>query len=197
MTPLPLMTLSGTFDVNQRSDRMDWEFLDIGAVPGQPPQPGGEHWNSDVFFSAGQSFCIALTATDNQLTGFQSFQILDCHLITRPQILRCGKDELTLYAPPSPFVDAAGDTLNAVCPIAGTDFLPLSSTQPNGSTQQTMLWANSLTVGGINAHWEMSLYITVSIQRAWSEQQQLRVFYFDPESEVGNGTTPPDVVGKR
>jgi hypothetical protein len=189
-----MMTLSATFDVNQRSDRMDWQFLDIGVVPGQPPQPGGDHWNSDVFFSAGQSFRIAFTATDKENKGLESFEILDCCLITRPQILRCGKDALTLYAPPSPFVTASGEACGASYPIPGSAFFSTTTEEPGESVQQTLQWDDSLTVGGINAHWQMSLYMTVSIQLSGS-QPQLRVFYFDPESEIGNGTTPPDIGG--
>lgn len=196
MKLLPLMTLSASFDVNQASDRMDWEFLDIGVEPRRLSKSSGKSWNSDIFFTAGQSFCIALTATDEHSTNFESFQIIDCCLISRPRILRCGRKELTLYAPPSPFVSVAGSPLGALYPILGSAFIPIMSTssKDDGANWQTMLWDGSLKVGDINAHWELSLYVTVSIQRAWQDRPQLRVFYFDPESEVGNGTTPPDVT---
>jgi hypothetical protein len=187
-----MMILSATFDVNQRSDRMDWQFLDISAVPGQPSQPGGDHWNSDIFFSAGQSFRIAFTATDKENKGLESFEILDCCLITRPQILRCGKDVLTLYAPPSPFISPSGEPCGALYPFARSAFHATATYQPPGHVQQTLQWDHSLTVAGIDAHWQMSLYMTVRIHLS-GRKPLLRVFYFDPETEIGNGTTPPDV----
>jgi len=188
----PLMTLAARFDVNQVDDGVDWLFTDIESVTGADRMPTDPHWNRDIVFSAGQEFRIALIASDQEKTGFESLEVVDCCIITRPQIIACGPGVRTGYAPPSLFIDSDGKELGALYSIEPSSFSVHSTgVDPSKGRKITLLWDGHLTVGPHNGCWELAFYVTVSIKRAQEEARQLRVFYFDPESEVGNGTDPP------
>jgi len=188
----PLMTLAARFDVNQVDDGVDWQFTDIESVGTIDRIPGDPQWNRDIDFSAGQEFRIALSASDQQKTGFESLEVIDCCIITRPRILCCGPKVRTWYAPPSLFVDSSGAELGAVYQINPAEFSVHSTgIDPEKGRRVTLLWNGHLTVGKYNGFWEFSFYVTVRINRAGEDQAQLRVFCFDPETEVGNGIDPP------
>jgi len=187
----PLMALNARFDVNQVDDGIDWLFSDIELV-GSDRSLTDPHWNRDINFSVGQEFRIAISASDQDKTGFESFEVIDCCMITRPRILCCGPNVRTWYAPPSLFVDDNGAQLGALYQVAPSAFSVHSTgVDPTKGRKVTLLWDGHLTVGPYNGFWDISFYVTVSIKRIGEEQTQLRVFYFDPEGEVGNGTYPP------
>lgn len=188
----PLMTLAARLDVNQVDDGINWVFTDIDSVGGIDRNFGDPQWNRDIDFSAGQEFRIAIVASDQDKTGFESLEIIDCSIITRPQILCCGPEVRTRYAPPSLFVDSRGAELGALYRIDPSAFSVHSTgIDPAKGRRVTLLWDGHLTVGPYNGSWELAFYVTVSIKRAHEEARQLRVFYFDPETEVGNGSDPP------
>lgn len=188
----PLMVLTARFDVNQIDDGIDWIFADIDSAVGADRHSGNPHWNRDIDFSAGQQFRIAITASDQEQTGFESFEIVDCCLITRPHILCCGLGMRTRYAPPSLFIGNGGEQLGALYTIPPSEFSVLSTgVDPSKGRRITLLWNDHLTVGDINGFWELAFYVTVKIKRAHEEASQMRVFYFDPEGEVNNGSDPP------
>lgn len=190
----PLMTLAARFDVNQVDDGIDWEFSDIDFATNREHASLDQCWNRDIEFWAGQNFRIAVTASDKEQTGFESFEVVDCCLVTRPRIIRCGPGLRTWYAPPSLFVDDSGKQLGAICQIEPSAFTALgdSNEQSANGRRITLLWDGNLNVGPYNGFWELTFYITVSIKRIGEDTAQLRMFYFDPETEVGNGTNPPD-----
>jgi len=188
----PLMTLAARFDVNQVDDGINWVFTDIDSVASVDRASGDPQWNRDIDFSAGQEFRLALSASDQEKTGFESLEVVDCCVITRPRILQCGPKLQTAYAPPSLFVDASGAQLGALFSINPSEFSVHSTgIDPAKGRRVTLLWDGHLTVGKYNGFWEFSFYVTVRIKRAGDEQAQLRVFCFDPETEVGNGIDPP------
>ncbi|MDY0962661.1 hypothetical protein [Massilia sp. CFBP9026] len=188
----PLMTLTARFDVNQIDDGIDWLFSDIDSGINSDRSSAEEQWNRDVPFSAGQEFRIAITASDKDLTGFESLEVIDCCLITRPHILSCGPGQRTHYAPPSLFASSSSSELGALYRIEPSAFTAHGAgVGPNKGRQITLLWDGKLKVGPYNGIWELSFYLTVRIKRAGDQPEQLRVFYFDPETEVGNGTYPP------
>jgi len=189
------MTLTARFDVNQVDDGIDWLFADIDSNSTDDRTLTAPYWNRDIQFSAGQEFRIAISASDQEKTGFESLEIIDCCVITRPQILCCGKGILTRYAPPSLFVNCDGKQLGAIYRIEPSAFSVHSTgIDPSQGRKVTLLWNGNLTVGPYNGFWDLAFYVTVSIKRAHEEARQLRVFYFDPEGEVGNGTDPPNAV---
>lgn len=188
-----LMTLTARFDVNQIDDGINWVFADLDSTISEEPSPIEAQWNRDIEFSAGQEFRIAITSTDKDKTGFEALEIVDCCLITRPRILSCGPGQRTHYGPPSLFASSSSEQLGAVYQIAPSAFTVHSSgIDPQKGKRITLLWDGHLTVGPYNGFWDLSFYVTVRIKRADGQADQLRVFYFDPEGEVGNGTFPPD-----
>lgn len=188
----PLMALTARFDVNQIDDGIDWIFADLDSSTNIEHTSMEPCWNRDIDFSAGQDFQIAIAATDKEKTGFESLEVIDCCVITRPRILCCGPQVRTRYAPPSLFIDSSGKQLGALYKIDPSAFSVHSTgVNPTKGRQVTLLWDGHLTVGPYNGFWEISFYVTVSIRRIGEETAQLRVFYFDPEGEVGNGTEPP------
>lgn len=189
----PLMALTARFDVNQIDDGVDWVFTDIESTGDIDRSPEDPQWNRDINFSAGQEFRIAIASSDVDKTGVESIEIIDCCIITRPRILCCGKGVRTYYGPPSLFIDSNGKELGALCRIDPNAFSVHSTgMDPKKGRKITLLWDSHLTVGPYNGFWEMSFYVTVRIKRIDEEREQLRVFYFDPETEVGNGMNPPN-----
>lgn len=188
----PLMTLTARFDVNQIDDGVDWLFADLDSAISSDRMQVGTHWNRDIEFSAGQEFRIAISASDKDKTGFESLEVVDCCLITRPHILSCGPGERTYYAPPSLFTSKSSQPLGALYRIEPSAFTVHSAgIDPQKGHRVTLLWDGHLTVGPYNGLWELSFYVTVRIKRTDEKSEQLRVFYFDPELEIGNGTSPP------
>lgn len=187
-----LMALSARFDVNQVDDGIDWLFDDINSLGVAERSQEDMRWNRDIDFSVGQEFRIAITASDKEKTGFESLEVVDCCVITRPQILCCGKGVRTRYAPPSLFTDGSGARLGALYRIDPSAFSVHSTgIDPEKGRRVTLLWDGHLTVGPFNGFWELAFYVTVAIKRVHEEAAQLRVFYFDPEAEISNGMDPP------
>jgi hypothetical protein len=188
-----LMTLTASFDVNQVDDGINWIFADLDSAIQTEQNSVESYWNRDVNFSAGQPFRIAVNATDKEKTGFESLKIIDCCLITRPRIVSCGPNARTHYGVPSLFVDESGEQLGALYQIDPSAFSVHSTgIDPAKGKRITLLWNGELNVGPYNGFWEISFYVTVRIKRAGEQLEQLRVFTFDPEGEVGNGTYPPN-----
>ncbi|MGF6273808.1 hypothetical protein ABIB38_002186 [Massilia sp. UYP11] len=189
----PLMALTARLDVNQVDDGIDWIFSDIDSIGSADRTATDPHWNRDIVFSAGQEFRIAIAASDQDKTGFESLEVIDCCVITRPQILCCGKGVRTNYAPPSLFVDSDGKQLGALYKIDPSAFsVHGTGIDPTKGRKVTLLWDGNLKVGPYNGFWEISFYVTLGIKRVGEDKIQLRVFYFDPEGEVGNGSEPPN-----
>lgn len=187
-----LMTLAARFDVNQVDDGVNWVFTDLESITDIDRAPADPQWNRDVSFSAGQEFRLAIAASDYDKTGLESLDVVDCCIITRPRIRRCGPEVRTSYSPPSLFVAPDGGQLGAIYQIDPSTFSVHSSgIDPTKGKRITLLWNGQLTVGPYNGYWEFSFYVTVRIKRAGEDEPQLRLFYFDPETEVGNGTNPP------
>lgn len=188
----PLMTLTARLDINQVDDGINWLFSDIDSISDIECTSGDPQWNRDINFSADQEFRIAIVASDQEKTNFDSLEVVDCCVITRPQILSCGPNIRTWYGPPSLFVDSHGTQLGALYRIDPAKFSVHSTgMSPATGRKITLLWDGHLIVGKYNGFWDLSFYVTLSIKRTDEDTPQLRVFYFDPESEVGNGTKPP------
>ena len=187
----PLMALTARFDVNQIDDGVDWLFADLDLATNADRAAAEVNWNGDITFSTGQEFRIAIVASDKDKTDFESLEVIDCCMITRPNVLSCGPDARTYYGPPSLFIDPDGEQLGALYRIDPSAFSVLSTgLEPEKGRRVTLLWDGHLKVGPYNGLWEISFYVTVRIRRT-DGTDQLRVFYFDPEGEIGNGTYPP------
>ncbi len=117
--------------------------------------------------------------------------MVDPSVGTEP-VVQCGPDLPTIYSPPSMFgVADDGAVSGALYPLAPAGFVKLDQPGGLGYTSVTLRWNEPLTITSVPGSWELSVLVTVAIARS-GQQDELRVFYFDPESEVGNGTTPPE-----
>ncbi|MGF6117485.1 hypothetical protein ABIE30_003986 [Janthinobacterium lividum] len=183
MTPVsPWMKLSVHFDVDQITNQLDYSFTscDGTADPRHGPYMGGVH------FQQGQHVYLDVTCCGSEKSGFTSFQIVDCCIISVPQLTQIGPKVPTVYSPPSPFLQAVGATYSL--PL---DFEAKILLGEQGDPAQPPLrrilqeWKHNLDVGYATGRWELSFVLTVRIMRGEGVQPELRVFSFDPESSVG------------
>ena len=178
----PWMKLSVHFDVDQITNQLDYSFTscDGTADPRHGPYMGGVH------FQQGQHVYLDVTCCGSEKSGFTSFQIVDCCIISVPQLTQIGPKVPTVYSPPSPFLQAVGATYSL--PL---DFEAKILLGEQGDPAQPPLrrilqeWKHNLDVGYATGRWELSFVMTVRIMRGEGVQPELRVFSFDPESSVG------------
>ena len=197
----PPMKLTVSFDVNQVRDRVNWNFCDTRATTEDPLR--GD-WHNDIRFQPGQTFQIELHVYGLQhplQADLEGVHVVDCCLITLPQIKECGHDRHTKYHSPSPFAPATygpSTPRGALVSIPGQDFSKTDSVSdtifndPSYGAEIPLVlrWNNTLTVGNELAHWDLSFYVTIELKRK-KNGRHYRVFYFDPESEVTTGLDPP------
>lgn len=185
MTPVsPWMKLSVHFDVDQITNQLDYSFTscDGTADPRHGPYMGGVH------FQQGQHVYLDVTCCGSKESGFTSFQIIDCCIISVPQLTQIGPKVPTVYSPPSPFLQAVGATYNLPLDFEAQVLLG----EPGDPALPVLRrirqeWKHNLDVGYATGRWELSFVITVRIMRGEGVQPELRVFSFDPESSVGSG----------
>lgn len=201
MTIDTLMALTVTFDVNQIRPRVNWQFSQVKKPAGNTDEPQGS-WRNNIQFIPGQQFRIELVMQNFYDKPLTSVRVIDCCLITRPQIRSCGPGQTPQFAPPSPFVSASLAPMGALVSIPPDEFQPAAKPlvpvppeapiPPGGKSgvNHVLIWDGHLVVGSVQSHWDLTFYVTVGIERA-PGQIDYRVFYFDPESEVGNGMDPP------
>lgn len=181
------MLLKTQFDIDQVSDVLAWHFVRLDGAPN--PDHGKDA--GMISFTAGQDFHVQIEATGKD--AFNGFTVLDCCMITRPFIYSCGPKVPTEYAPPSMFAPKLlGEIVPATIRLPGQDFeviLKDAAAPPYHSVLQA--WCNHLTVGGFLGRWDMSFVLTVKILRK-DGTSKLRVFSFDPETDVGSGSLMPE-----
>lgn len=178
------VVLRVSFDINQLGNRLVWYFDDEHPVP--PPQALGGHdamhrygrHAGSVHFNQGDRLSV-------QVYGygcpgeFETFEVTDCTLVTMPA------PYLQHPPPPSPFdLEHATQELE----FGAAKGVPKS---PDGTRLLMARGKNVLKVVQDKGVWDMSLYVTVAITRkvGVTTERVLRVFLFDPESEVGIGVT--------
>lgn len=104
----------------------------------------------------------------------KSFQVLSVCLVTVP-----ADDEL----PPSPFDDQSTATVQMTdFPACATIIYDPHIDRSYGITAS----ATPLQIRDVNGAWQVSMILTAQIVDA--RGTRVRVFRFDPESQVGNGT---------
>lgn len=187
----PSMLLRAKFDIAQVGYNMEWHFSrkDHNGNPIEGKDAGG------IYFTKGETFFVHVSAGGKKKDGkdpFKSFRILDCCLISQPQLSQYGGDRPTLFSPPSPFVTNQGAIpKHATIQMPAANFKPwIGGETAPGYYKQTQAWEDHLTVGQIEGRWELSFVVTVEITDAEGHTTQ-RVFGFDPEAGVGTGMNPP------
>lgn len=178
------IVLEVSFDVDQTSAGLDWHVVatDCDGEPRKGKYAGG------ILFLKGETFYLRVTGFGSDRSKFDSFKVLECCIVTRPQIVACGPHMKTVYAPPSPFFRPEDPS----SPMGPSYQLPLqfSPTAVMGYGRDrkfTLRWDDRLKVGQTEGRWNLSFIIMVSIERGQGNDPEIRVFSFDPESEVGDG----------
>ncbi len=178
----PWMKLSVHFDAEQISNQLDYAFTscDGTADPRHGPYMGSIH------FQPGQHVYLEVNCCGSETSGFTSFQILDCCIISVPQLTQIGADVRTVYSPPSPFLQAVGATYPLQLDFV-SQLLPPDPLLPD-LRRIRQEWKHTLDVGHTKGRWEISFVLTVRILRGDTHQPEVRVFTFDPEGSIGGDT---------
>jgi hypothetical protein len=170
-----VVTLHVNFEVDQDSPMLAWYMTP--AIDYDGPYTGA------VEFYAGEQVELRVAGSGHP-DRFKSFQILDCCLLTVPQVVYRKPGAVTRYAQPSPFVQSVGASF-----VFSNDFA-LADGINNGIRTVSQRWKHTLDVSSSVGRWDMSLVLTVKIVRSVEDSTEIRVFRFDPETQVGNGTRP-------
>lgn len=171
-------TLSVRFDADQTSSQLQWLLKDFN---GEARVPAGTNAGA-IYFFQGETLSLEIIGGGSKASNFTSFQIIDCCIISVPEVVACA-DGKTRYARPSPFLQSTG----ASYPVS-LDFSSSLDKSDESYRQISQEWKQSLNIGHTPGRWELSFYLTVLIYRDPAEAPEVRVFQFDPESEVGTGT---------
>lgn len=182
---VPPMILAVDFDVDQLSTQLRWRF-DRADGNGNPKRGRAA---GSIYFTTGEEFRIRVTAGSS--APFETFEVIDCCLISLPQVVQQGPGVRTLYAPPSPFADLDGKPVTGgTCAIPGSQFMPVAAQSDGEYRQVAREWGGYLKAGEITGRWDLKMVLTVRIVGLDGSAND-RVFWFDPETEVGSGVGPP------
>lgn len=180
MTKPKDVTLTIGFDADQVSDQLAYEF--ISADGSHPVHPTGL-FKGEIYFEEGEIFHLQVRG-GGKPDSFTSFDVIDCAIITKPQIISAGPKQPAVYALPSPFANVSG----ACYPVA-LNFevkTTVTTTDANGGYRLIdQAWLHTLDICHTQGRWEISLVLTVRIVRGPGEESEIRVFSFDPEGQVG------------
>jgi hypothetical protein len=184
------MLLEANFDIEQVGGTLEWHFSrkDRDGNPITGKYAGG------IYYTVGEEMRVRVRA--GSYKRLKSFKVLDCTLITLPQIVEIAPKKKAQFAAVSPFVGTegiviAGGSVN----LAAQDFKESAILVPQPEYYELALeWDKHLTVGQKEGRWDISFVLTVEVVVDDGSQYGLtctRVYSFDPEGEVGTGTTPP------
>jgi hypothetical protein len=182
------MLIEANFDIDQVGQSLEWRFSrkDGHGNPLKGRYAGG------IYFTVGEVTRVRVRA--GSYTKFNGFKVLDCTLITMPQVVQIGTGVSTQFAPVSPFVSTSKVSVpGASVSLPVQHFVP-SPVHPDDPeyNEFALEWNSELTVGQATGRWEIAFVLTVEIERADGRTEQ-RAFSFDPEGEVGSGVSPPKV----
>jgi hypothetical protein len=182
------MHLEANFDIDQVGSTLEWSFkrYDCDGNPLTGKYAGG------IFFTTGEEMRVRVRAGCR--TKLTSFKVLDCTLISIPQIVEIAPKKKAKFAPPSLFVSTDVPPIKvtgASIKLNGDDFKrdDLIPPSPPGYSEIALLWDKHLTVGLTEGRWEISFVLTVQVTEEGKPPTE-RVFCFDPEGDVSNGLTP-------
>jgi hypothetical protein len=181
-TPTNHYYLKVSFDINQESEKLNWSFLDSEH---QPVEKSKGVETGLFVFEAGDQMRLNVVANSYN-EELVAVHIIDCYLTNRPILFshRVVPEHAGRYPYPSPFFDPA-QPLNGQG--ATSDF---GHGEAHGDPMM-MTWDSDVELLYRNkGRWQMSFIMTVAIERGHG--LEYRVFSFDPEGQVSNGSTPPD-----
>ncbi len=172
------LTLTVSFDIDQDGSHLLYSFFPEGTTP-DPTKEGG-HYAGAIYFPLDEQIKLVVQGWGNKTT-FDTFTILDCSFVTRPKIIEMSGD-ITMYAPPSPFKGINGP-IYQIPPKFGPPDHTLDETEMCKSYKLL----DPILIGKAPGRWEISFFLTTRIERVAPSTPEVRVFWFDPEGEVGTG----------
>jgi hypothetical protein len=178
MTAAEKYLIRVSFDADQVGGVLVWRAVDAATHKNAYRDQG--RFAGSLHFDDGDEVTIELVGL-GVLNEFVAFEIVDASVVTLPHSSVAG------VSAPSPFA-----TNHAVIALQGWS-KPTVVANPIDQRVEISRSAAALTVAQASGRWEMSLVLTVELVwlRAGQERRELRVFYVDPESEVGTGIDPP------
>jgi len=182
------MLIEANFDIDQLGQTLEWRF---SRTDGQG-NPVKGRYAGGVYFTVGEQVKVRVRA--GSYSQFKGFKVLDCTLITLPQLVQVGPGMPTRFAPPSPFVSTKMiEVTGASVSLPPQQFVdgPVHPLDPQYN-EFARDWNSSLTVGSETGRWEIAFVLTVEIVRQDGTTEQ-RAFSFDPEGEVGTTVSPPHI----
>lgn len=188
--PPQRLVLEVRFDVDQQTDQLSCRLYPDTMFPPKPdPNPRHGGYANSLYFTPGDQVAVRVIGGGNKVDGkptFASFQIVDCTIVTRPQVVRRDSGVRTRYAPPSPFSQALGASFHV--PLDYSSHITANDQQYYELTQN---WKSTLDVAYCQGLWDLSMVLTVRIVHGADGADEVRVFSFDPETEVGSQGTIP------
>jgi hypothetical protein len=199
--PLPA-AISLSFDYQQKSKLLCWSATDghRNIYMQQGPTAGGLSLQPGEYVSVfvkGGGPCDDLNNTWN-------FRIIDCFFITFPELHWAGPEKGLTYSQPSPFMgpslERSGSTTRHVDNLeraeerllSDDNYLTIVYHARNAFRVIHPEGTNPVNAKHQLGRWDMSFVLTVEIQDPDpSRETYIRVFRFDPETEVGNGYNRP------
>lgn len=166
-----------SFDAEQTGGNLLWR---VDASGGRNLLESTGRFAGAVHFQPNDAIYLEVRGS-GRLDTFLDARILAAHLITRPHT---GQNA---FSAPSPF-----SSETAVVPINAWTATQMIDEPAQGlrySLQQSTLPLHVIQKSG---RWELSLALTVAITLLENgvKRELVRAFFFDPESEVGDGTDP-------
>jgi len=173
------VTLTVSFDVDQGTNSLSFHFH---SNDHEHPNPTRGPYAGEVYFCEGEVFHLKVKG-GGKIDSFCGFQIVDCCIVTRPKVILVGPGLKTRHAAPSPFLQVLG-----ACYQFPLDFSSERKDDPEKNLREvTQHWKRTLDVGYSRGQWEVSVTLTVRIERGPLHDPDIRVFHFDPEGTVGPG----------
>ncbi|HDS1578109.1 hypothetical protein WG628_09735 [Stenotrophomonas maltophilia] len=168
-----------SFDIDQVSSDLLWQAA-VAKTHRDLYSPVGRYAGA-VHFREGDTVSVEVTGYGRSGT-LLSTNILDAMLYTVPHT--SGER----FSAPSPF-----SSVRATTPIEQWQPARIEHDREPGFSASVQRSLTPLTVVQDDGRWKLSLILTVVIERLTKAgpQQEIRVFSFDPEAEVGSGTEPP------
>lgn len=178
MTDKEHVTLTLGFDVDRVADTLSYLYVGDGKTPTNPLTG---MFSGEIYFCRGGKLKVLILG-GGAIAGYEDFLVVDCCFVSKPKMI-AGPDGTLRYAAPSPFMRPEGATHRLQ-----NDF---SSRTDDVDKYRivTKTWQNELEIGYVDGRWEMSVILTVKIWRGGGREPDLRVFSFDPEGQVGPGTS--------
>jgi len=184
-----LLLLNVSFDIHQLSPFLCWQVIDESQGGRNLMSPVGRHAGS-VHLQRDDRVRVCVTAFSGPEGSappedFGGFKIENCTLQSVPRL----RERDTFYSP-SPFQYGQSVDGGTAIPIGPFTLVDHGKDEKLNAYYERQLSDNAVLVDKDMGIWELSLVLVVEIKpKATAVGSHKRVFRFDPEAEVGTGTS--------